>query len=247
MKKLIALALMAALLFSACASKNTDHQAGVSPEPTALPTPQSTGGDEALSDTETYKRLDLVRREQTYGDGNALIYPAVDSGDYDALNTAIYDKIIEGLNEMSEPVYTYFSIKCNQNGILSILVSYYDMDTRELYLKLPMTFDAATGGEISIQDCFAAGDDQWRSVLPDLVTSQAESADMTLLSDVLPIADGQLFYLTGRSLVLLYRPYEITTYLSGWPEFSIGYDRISAYFDENAAIMRLVHADDTVS
>lgn len=246
MKKWIAIALLIAFMLSACASPNAGSPAGATLEPASSPTPENTDAFIPVTGT-TYERLNLVRREHTYGEGNALIYPAVDSDGYDTLNAAIYKKILTGLSEMTAPVYTYFNIKCNQDGILSILVSYYDMETRELYIKLPMTFDVATGNEILIQDCFGSVDDRWRSVLPDIVTNQMESIDMTLLSDVLPIADGQLFYLTGRSLVLLYRPYEITTFLSGWPEFSIGYDLISSYIDENAAAARLIHVNETAA
>ncbi|HWQ58274.1 MAG TPA: DUF3298 domain-containing protein, partial [Clostridia bacterium] len=138
--------------------------------------------------------------------------------------------------------YTYFNIKCNQDGILSILVSYYDMQTRELYLKLPMTFDVATAQEILFEDCFDPENDAWRSVIPDFVTRQAKLLNMTLLSDIMPIEDGQLFYLTGRTLVVLYRPYEITTYLAGWPEFSISLDQLSPYFSGGAAVARLLAA-----
>lgn len=247
MKKLIAIALVTAFILSACASSGSGNPAGATLEPASSPTPGSTDAVAPTSGETNYERLDLVRREQTYGGGNVLIYPAVEADGYDALNAAIYKKILTGLGEMDAPVYTYFNIKCNQDGILSILVNYYDTQTRELYLKLPMTFDVATGNEILIQDCFDAADDRWRSVLPDIVTNQAESIDMTLLSNILPIADGQLFYLTGRSLVLLYRPYEITTFLSGWPEFSIGFNQISSYMDENAAAMRLIHMSETVT
>ncbi len=243
MKKWILLALVPALalmpVLCACAAK-APLAAGATLEPAPTPTPapettQAAGGALEIS----FERLPLVRREQTYGSGNALIYPAVDAEEFDALNAAILKRILAGLNRMTAPVYTYFNIKCNEDGILSILVSYYDMETRELYLKLPMTFDAATGKEITLAECFRAEDDAWRSVIPDIVTDQANSTGMVLLSDILPIGDEQLFYLTGSSLVILYRPYEITTCLSGWPEFGIGYDRLSAYFSEDAAIARL--------
>ncbi|HOG00012.1 MAG: hypothetical protein BWY35_01074 [Firmicutes bacterium ADurb.Bin248] len=246
MKRLVVFALMLAILLAGCASSATGD-AGATLEPAGTGAPEPTRDPGAAGEAQNFARLNLVRREQTYGGGNALIYPAVDSAEYDALNAAIFKKIVAGLGELDAPAYTYFNIKCNQDGILSLLVGYYDMDTRALCLKLPMTFDVATAKEIPLENCFSVDDDAWRSVIPDLVRQQAELIDMTLLSDVMPIGDGQLYYLTGRTLVVLYRPYEITTNLAGWPEFSFQLDQLSPYLSRTAAIARLSAARQTAS
>lgn len=243
MKKFVFLTLFMCMMLSACAAPAPEGAIEATLEPAKTSAPVRSGDPELAPEPVSFERLPLVRREQTYGGGNALIYPAVDSEAYDSLNAAIFRKILVGLGAMEEPVYTYFSVKCNEDGILSLLVGYYDMDTRELYLQLPMTFDVATSKEIALEDCFDARSDRWRSILPDVVSAQAQSIGMTLLCDPLPVEDGQLYYLTSRSIVLLYRPYEITTYLSGWPEFSVSYDQMSACYDGEAAVMRLVSAE----
>lgn len=246
MKKLISVALILMFILAGCAS-SAPGAAGATLEPAGIDTPEPTQDAGAAGEAQSFERLDLVRREQTYGGSNALIYPAVDSAQYDALNAAIFKKIVAGLGELDAPAYTYFNIKCNQDGLLSMLVSYYDMDTCELCLKLPMTFDVATAKEIPLESCFVSDDDAWRSVIPDLVARQAAVINMTLLSDVMPIGDGQLYYLTGRTLVILYRPYEITTNLAGWPEFSLPLNQLSPYFSRSAAVSRLAEVRQTAS
>lgn len=238
MRKLMAAALAALLLLTGCAS---GANGGATLAPAGSPTPEATRAPGATAEALGFLRLPLVRREETYG-GNALIYPAVETEGYDVLNAAVYRKLLAGLAQMSAPVYTYFNVKCNEGGVLSLLFSYYDLQTSELYLKLPVTLDVATGGEIALENCFDPENEAWRSVVPDVIRRQAESIGMLLLSDVLPMENGQLFYLTSHSVVILYRPYEITTYLGGWPEFSVSYETLLPHFDEHAAVMRLMKA-----
>lgn len=237
MKKIAVAALAALLLLTACAAPGAIPAATVEQQ---TPAPEETRAPQTTADVQSLARLPLVRHEKTYGEENALIYPAVDAEGYSALNDAILNKITAALGRIDAPVYTYFNVKCNEGGILSLLVSYFDMATRELCLELPMTFDVLTGEELAIEDCFDPENESWRSIIPDAVRAQAKSAGMVLLSDILPIEDGQFFYLTGRSLVILYRPYEITTYSAGWPEFAVGYDVLSACFGEGAAVNRLL-------
>lgn len=225
------------LMLCACGAAPVQQQEPEATE-TPAPTPEATRPPDADG---SYDRFPLVRIEETYGSGNALIYPAVDSDEYAGINTAIYKRIIAGIGTLDKAVYTYFNIICNQDGILSIVVSFYDMQTSELYLKIPMTFDAATGREIALEELFDPAADGWRSVIPDEVTRQAAGRAITLLTDIMPIGDGQLYYLTSKSVVIMYRPYEISLYSAGWPEFSISYDKLSKYMDKDSAAMRLLN------
>lgn len=241
MKKTVLAILCTALVCLLCACSTAAVQQ-TEPEAvqTPAPTPEATRPPDADGG---YARFPLVRMEETYGSGSALIYPAVDSAEYASINTAIYKKIVAGIGTLDKAVYTYFNIMCNQNGILSLVVNVYDMQTSELYLKIPMTFDAATGRELALEELFDPAQEGWRSVIPDEVTRQAAGRALTLLSDIMPVCDGQLYYLTSRSVVIMYRPYEISTYSAGWPEFSVSYEKLEKYMDGGSAAMRLISGE----
>lgn len=194
----------------------------------------------APAEQASYDRIELVRLEENSGDGNLLIYPAAESQDYSELNALIYDKARSGFDELQSDAYTFFSVKCNTGGILSLLFGYYDMNTGELLMKKPYTVDINTLGEITLEQLFDPSDDRWRALMPDIVSEQAESRGLVLLSDILPIEDGRLFYVTETAVTVIYRPYEIATYSAGWPEFSIRFDKLKTYAAGDGYVERLL-------
>jgi hypothetical protein len=66
-------------------------------------------------------------------------------------------------------------------------------------------------------------------VLPDIITEIADERGMTLLCEVPPISDDQPFYIDKEDIVLVYRPYEITTYDAGEPCFELPMREIAPY------------------
>ena len=77
-----------------------------------------------------------------------------------------------------------------------------------------------------------------------MIEAQAKERGMILLNDIMPISDGQLFYTTGSSIAILYRPYEITTLSEPWPEFLIPIKKLKAYIDQSGALKRQLDAAD---
>ena len=77
-----------------------------------------------------------------------------------------------------------------------------------------------------------------------MIEAQAKERGMILLNDIMPISDGQLFYTTGSSIAILYRPYEITTLSEPWPEFLIPIKKLKAYIDKSGALKRQLDAAD---
>ena len=75
-----------------------------------------------------------------------------------------------------------------------------------------MNFDCNTGKQLSIADLFPKDSDEWRSILASSVQNNADKLSFTLFSDIKPIEDDRMFYLTINSVVLVYNLYEITTY-----------------------------------
>ena len=161
---------------------------------------------------------------------------------YDRLELMRHEELVD---EQSVMISTSFRIKCNSNGVLSMLISFYDIETGELIDEMPITYDLVLGREIQIQDCFEEGDGAWRSVLSARVQSAAEGQHMTLLSDILPIEDGRPFYLTGAGITVMYRPYEITTGLDPWPELSIPLSNLKRWLKDGGAADRLLKTENT--
>ena len=94
---------------------------------------------------------------------------------------------------------------------------------------VPITIETQTGADCMLSDFFTKEDTGWKSLLPDLVTAAALEQGMTLLCEVPPVSDDQLFYIDEGNIVLMYRPYEITTYEAGMPCFVLPMKKIAAY------------------
>lgn len=85
------------------------------------------------------------------------------------------------------------------------------------------------GRECALGDFFTSSDTGWRSLLPDLVTQSALEQGMTLLCAVPPVSASHPFYIQDGNIVLLYRPYEITTYEAGSPQFVLDMQAVAEY------------------
>jgi len=94
---------------------------------------------------------------------------------------------------------------------------------------VPVTIDLKTGDVCRLSDFFSKDDTGWKGVLPDIVTNSAHRQGLTLLCEVPPVTDDQPFFIEDGSIVLLYRPYEITTYEAGAPRFVLPMQEIRAY------------------
>jgi hypothetical protein len=174
-----------------------------------------------------------------------VVLPKVSGcGTEDRINEAIETKITDCVKSFGEPVWSEYSIKTNTDGILSLLVKVYSLKKGEQLAVLPLTFDSETGDICSLSVYFDGDGEQWRYALPEIVESQASRRGITLLSELLPIKDDQSYYIMDDSgvfkLVLLYRPYEITTYAAGTPQFFIPVGEIRDYLSSGSALLRLL-------
>lgn len=174
-----------------------------------------------------------------------VVLPKVSGcGTEDRINETIKTKITDCVKSFSEPVWSEYSIKTNTDGILSLLVQVYSLKDGEQLAVLPLTFDSGTGDICSLSVYFDGEGEQWRYTLPEIVESQASRRGITLLSELLPIKDDQSYYIMDDSgvikLVLLYRPYEITTYAAGTPQFFIPISEIRDFLSSDSALLRLL-------
>ena len=193
-----------------------------------------------LAAEESLEPLSYMRAEQEYGDSGFISYPYLMDPEYDAMNLAIQSAIRSTLDVLNRATYTHCEITCNLCGLFSVRIAVYDLGSNELLAIVPMTFRAADCAQLTLGDLFDPENERWRGLIPDIVMLQAEKDGLTLLCDVMPAADDQGYYLTADALVLVYRPYEITTYSAGWPEFSIPLNQLVEFFQPGSAPMRLI-------
>lgn len=95
--------------------------------------------------------------------------------------------------------------------------------------KKPFTCRLRDGQPCNLGTFFSDTDTGWKGLLPDLVTEDALQRGMTLLCDVPPVTENQPYYIENGSIVLLYRPYEITTYEAGAPSFRLDMQALAEY------------------
>ncbi len=239
---LLAMAVAAAFLACACAADNT----AVRIEPASgdvilaaaqpLPTPGRPDGAAPLS---------IIRGVQSYGDGY-IVYPKVLYCDHaQQINESILAVTAERARQVSGSVFTKYRIEYNRNGLFSLRMELYDLygDANERLETVYMTYDVATGKLCAIDDLFDGEDERWRGVMPDIVTAQAQAKGITLLCDVMPIADNQQFFINEDEVVLVYELYEIATWSAGEPEFTIPVSQLAEFIPADSPLTKVAAED----
>ncbi len=238
--KAAALAIIIVLMVTLfCSCANTEK-----PETAEEPIETPAVNDEGASGVREYPSLELLRHEEIVDTKSVMLCPAVGTSRYSYLSTLIAIRVRAKIRCYDYAVYTTFRIKCNMGGVLSMIIELYSVETDELLEKMPLTYDLALAREAKIQDCFREDDDTWRSALAKAVQNAAEARGMTLLSDIMPIKDDTLFYVTGTNLVIMYRPYEITTMTDPWPEFTVPLSSIEEWFKAGGGLERVLSAEE---
>ncbi len=247
MKRLIltALALAAVLLCSACAAKSIPVRiepvaanAALLSEAEFMPTPGPADASAPLS---------IVRSVVSFGEGY-IVYPRVLYCEHaDAINGSILDLTAASAQQVSASIFTKYRIEYNRNGIFSLRMELLDLyegegekngAQSESLETVYMTYDVEAGELCSIGDLFDQEDERWRGVMPDIITAQAEAKGMTLLCDVMPIADSQQFFISEDAVVLVYELYEIATWSAGEPAFTIPISQMAQFIPASSPLAR---------
>lgn len=202
--------------------------------------PQETSAEYLQHEAKNYEPLSLVRHEEMMGGRSIMLYPTVADEEYGYISSLIAKRIRSKIRSMDSAVYTSFRIMCNECGVLSMVIYFYDLETEELIEKLPLTYDLDVGGEIRLNDCFEEGDGAWRGELPQLIENAAALSNTILLSEIMPPEDDGLFYLTHDSIVIMYRPYEVTLMSKPWPEFEIPLEDVGEWLKPFGGAERLL-------
>ncbi len=257
MKRLIlaALALAAFFLCSACAAKS----APVRIEPTAVNAANAALLTEAASlptpgPADASAPLSIVRSVVSFGEGY-IVYPRVLYCEHaDAINESILDLTSASAEQVSASIFTKYRIEYNRNGIFSLrmeLLDLYEAEGEKSKAEsasletVYMTYDVEAGKLCSIGDLFDQEDERWRGVMPDIITAQAEAKGMTLLCDVMPIADSQQFYISEDAVALVYELYEIATWSAGEPTFTIPISQLAQFIPAGSPLARATVAETT--
>ncbi len=91
------------------------------------------------------------------------------------------------------------------------------------------TYSLKEGKQCKLGDFFSNVDTGWRGLMADMVAKQAQERDLMLLCIVPPVMEDHPFYIQNGNIVLLYRPYEITTYEAGFPRFELDMQALNEY------------------
>ena len=130
----------------------------------------------------------------------------------------------EGISPAAE---YHVKVTYSSKELLSCVVEVIQTDAENTLV--PLTLDLKTGKSCKLSDFFTLEDNSWKGLLPDIVTELAEQKQLTLLCEVPPVGDDQPFYIEDGNIVLLYRPYEITTYDAGAPTFVLPEKELAPY------------------
>lgn len=236
-----ALMALAGLLLCACAAQPPEPieiqaagQSALLPyvETEAPPTPGRNDG---------FAPLSIIRGVESCGEGY-IVYPKVLYCDHaEAINRSIYEVTAARAKEASPSVFTKYRVEYNRNGLFSLRMELYDLygDGSECLESVYLTYDVQTGRLCTLADLLDQADDRWRGIMPDIITAQAEARGITLLCDVMPISDGQQFYITQDEVVLVYELYEIATWAAGEPEFAIPIVQLNEFIPQGSPLKKV--------
>lgn len=131
-----------------------------------------------------------------------------------------------------------FSVGLHRRNLLQLNESGYDYPIGAAHgmpLQEYIHMDTKTGTFYELKDLFKAGSD-YTSILSAIVQKQIEeqSEEMLIWIDSYNgIRPDQPFYLTEDSLNLYFYPYEIASYATGFPTFTIPFEEIEELIDKS--------------
>ena len=183
----------------------------------------------------------VVRGISPYN-GGYILYPEIQNTDTaQSINESMCSAVAAKAQNLHAPIFTDYRVEHNHDGIFSVRIYLYDLYGSEgrCLESVSLNYDVNSGELCRISDIFDDSNDRWRGLIPDIVTAQAQDRDITLLNDLMPIDDGQEFYVTDDSVVLVYDVYEIATYSAGAPEFCIPIGQVGEFIDDNGPLGRV--------
>lgn len=236
-KKIVLYLLVSLTLVVGCACSAPKDKDIASPVPYFTPT-QEMPGAVGQPIVDWREPVEVDRRARDFN-GGYITYPYIRGGAEAQINASIFSTVKSYVEGFAQPLYADFDVMTNDNGLLCCRMYLLDIETYEPVDLLMLNYNVETGLPYTVDSGFY-GTNQWRYVISDWITQQAEEKGFTLLADIKPIADSQLFYVYADQLVFVYRLYEIATYEAGQPEFAIPIARLSQYLTQDSVFRRFM-------
>lgn len=196
-------------------------------------------GIEAIQENNLKIQAEVIGAD---GDGKSLmVYYPVISG---YSNTAVQQKINTFLKQEIDKQVTAaskqmtqaatddrqlsfdgrYTVRYNEKGKLSLTMEYY------IYLggahgepiRVPYTFDLATGAVLSLKDV-VQGNKDYVSIINKNIKAQVKSRQVPLQVPFETIKADRNFFLNRTGVVIYFEPYEYTSFADGMPQFVIPY------------------------
>jgi hypothetical protein len=197
------------------------------PEKTPSPAPAKTSETAAEAGQESAPDGEMPEGEQFFSGQAAALVSTTPMLNATAMEYVFQALARAGVNAETENLHV--RVTCNTASLFSCVAEVEKRYGRNRYTLYPVTVDMRNGRVLSLSDFFSSTDREWKSILPDIVTEMANDRGMTLLCEVPPVSDNQPFYIDKGDIVLVYRPYEITTYDAGEPCFELPMREIAPY------------------
>ncbi|MDF2540469.1 MAG: repeat-containing protein [Herbinix sp.] len=181
-----------------------------------------------------------------------VTYPVLeglaDQNIQDMINTKIYELFTQSRAQLTEAdlynVEDTFHAKL-EGDLLEVKKTGYDYPFGAAH-GMPVLdyyyFNLTTGDFYTLKDLFLP-ESGYIDYLNQMITAQIEdkksNADSMILIDHFEgIGEKPNFYLTDDSLVIYFYPYEIAAYAAGFPEFSIPYEDLKGYINEDGGLWK---------
>ncbi|MGF7047318.1 hypothetical protein J2T13_001823 [Paenibacillus sp. DS2015] len=194
-------------------------------------------GIEAIQENELKIQSEVIGAD---GDGKSLLvyYPVISGYSNNAvqkkINTFVkkeIDKQITAATKLMNQSETddrqlsfdgRYTVSYNEKGKLSLYMDYY------IYLggahgdpiRVPYTFDLATGAEITLQDA-VQGSADYVSIINKNIKTQIKNRQLSLQVPFETIEPDRNFFLNRSGIVIYFEPYEYTSFADGMPQFVI--------------------------
>ncbi len=204
----------------------------VAENPISIKTIREVSGTDAIDITLQYPQLEGLAEKTAQDSINAIFKEAAMAARQEGLANAAENESEKALGYGSpNKCGTYFdySLKYNQNGLLSVIFMdfQYSGGAHGYTLQSAYTFNLNTGEEYKLQDLFNS-DADYVSFISDTVREGIDEriGEGSLYEELIPfdtIEADHDFYLSNDGVVVYFQQYEHWPYAAGIQEFTVEY------------------------
>ncbi len=161
------------------------------------------------------------------------------------MNITIRNRTMDLVRSLMQPdmkttIDGSFEIKCNQRGILSLmLIGLAEFGGAHPMTKVvSLTMDTATGVNFNLNQLFQP-DGRYIGIINEEIRRQIQQREIPLLDDFKGISPTQDYYVSDSVIVIYYQLYELAPYAAGFPYFPIPLFMLTDAIPEGGLLSRL--------